>query len=98
MTHCRELTLVWNSLMIVGTATLRIVLSSTMMNSELDRTTSAIHRFGSGAAGAALSDTSTPRLDDRLQLGRRSAVEDHPVGAEVELALDHLDAARRRAD
>ena len=34
--------------MIVGTATLRIVLSSTMMNSALDSTTRAIHRFGSG--------------------------------------------------
>ncbi len=40
--------------MIVGTATFRIVLSSTMMNSELDRITSAIHRFGSGGAALAV--------------------------------------------
>ena len=39
--------------MIVGTATFRIVLSSTMMNNVLDRITSAIQRFGSaGPAGA----------------------------------------------
>ncbi len=54
ITHCSDDTCVWNSRMIVGTATLRIVLSSTMMNSELDKMTSAIHRFGSaGPAGAA---------------------------------------------
>ena len=39
--------------MIVGTATLRIVLSSTMMNSALDRITKAIQRFGSGGPEAA---------------------------------------------
>ncbi len=38
--------------MIVGTATFRIVLSNTMMNSVLDRITNAIQRFGSaGPAG-----------------------------------------------
>ncbi len=36
--------------MIVGTATFRIVLSSTMMNSALDSTTNATHRFGSREA------------------------------------------------
>src|SRR3954462_10971551 len=36
--------------MIVGTATFTIVLSSTMMNSELERTTRASQRFGSGGA------------------------------------------------
>jgi hypothetical protein len=44
--------------MIVGTATLRIVLSSTMMNSELDRMNSASQRRGSGGApvgGVAVS-------------------------------------------
>src|ERR1700712_2664409 len=39
--------------MMVGTATFRIVLSSTMMNNALDRITRAIHRFWSLAALAA---------------------------------------------
>src|SRR5579871_5956205 len=53
MTHWSDETCVWNSRMMVGTATFRIVLSSTMMNSELDRMTRAIHRLGSaGPAGA----------------------------------------------
>ncbi len=39
--------------MIVGTATFRIVLSSTMMNSVLDRITKAIQRSGSGGPAGA---------------------------------------------
>ena len=46
-------TSVCSSLMIVGTATFRMVLSSTMMNSELESTTRASHRFGSGAVREA---------------------------------------------
>ena len=38
--------------MIVGTATLRIVLSRTMMNNDIDNTTSPAHRFGSDATVA----------------------------------------------
>src|SRR5689334_8210452 len=53
MTHCIDETVVWNSRMIVGMATLRIVLSSTMMNKVLDKITSAIQRFGSGAPAGA---------------------------------------------
>jgi hypothetical protein len=56
MTHCNEETLLWNSRTIVGTATLRIVLSNTMMNSALDSTTSAIHRFGSDCSDPDAAD------------------------------------------
>src|SRR4051812_8160415 len=61
--------------MIVGTATFKIVLSSTMMNSELDRITRAIHRFGSvgpavsapqAPAGAVVSDMVRERIAVRL--------------------------------
>ncbi len=60
MTHCSDDTWVWKSRMMVGTATFRIVLSSTMMNSELDRMTRATQRLGSGGpAGAPQPDVPT---------------------------------------
>jgi hypothetical protein len=57
--------------MMVGTATFKIVLSSTMMNSELDKMTRAIQRFGSAgwsvaaphpAPGAVVSDIGVQRI------------------------------------